>query len=767
MAKASPIQTSFASGEFSPRLFGRVDIQKYKTGMSVCLNALPLVQGPWVRRSGSQWLRRTRYSGSKVCIIYPFQYSTSQAYVCEFGDQYVRFQTPGGVLTETPQSIVGITSASPGVVDIGAPHGFNNGDRIILNGISGMTQLNGQEVIAQNVTANTFEIQNVYGIDINTTVYDAYTTGGTAALVVETATPYLEADVADLKFVQSADTLYIYHPDFEIRKLTRTSATAFALTTYEDFDGPYDIENATATTLTPSGTTGAITITASGVTGINNDTGFQTTDVGRIIRIYNGGTPQWGYAEITGHTSAVLVNATVLSTLGGTGATTQWRLGLWSDTTGHPRSGTFYDDRLFSSGGTVYPQRVDGSNTSDYENMRPTDIDGTVPDSRAVAFTLNANKVNAIQWLIDDEQGLLVGTTGGVWTIRASSLNEAITPSNVSGKRSSPRGVSSAAPIKSGEVTLYIDNAKRKVRELSYSFEKDGLVSPDLSLLAEHLTAAYTLEELAYQQDPQSVVWVRRSDGNLLGMTYDKEQAVTGWHQHELGGVSDAQGNPPVIESMAVIPSQDGTRDELYMVVKRYVDGTTERYLERFFKLWEPGDLKENAFYLDCANTVTLGPGTELSGLLHLEGETLDILVDGKRHPQETVSNGKITLDVSATTVTYGYGYTSKGGTLPIEAGAADGSAQSKLKRNERLGIRIYDTLGLEISSDDAAYYEVLPRDWGAQVWGASTDLFTGVLRSTILDDTDREGQIWWRCTGPFPATVLALMPQVITEDDS
>lgn len=760
MAKASPIQTSFTAGEFSPRLFGREEIQAYDKGLAVCENSLPIVQGPWQRRSGSEWLRRTKFSGSKVCRLKRFQYSTDQTYMCEFGDQYVRFETPSGVLTETAQNITGITQASPGVVSI-TGHGYSNGDRLILSGIGGMTQLNGQEVIAQNVAANTFEIQNVYGVNINTTVYDAYTSGGTAAKIVETVTPYLEADLDELKFVQSQDVLYIYHPDFEIRKLTRTTATSFTLTTYEDFDGPYDIENSTTTTLTPSGTSGSITITASAVTGINNDTGFQSTDVGRIIRLNISST--WGYAEISAVGSTTSVTATVLSVLGGTGATTSWRLGLWSDTTGHPRSGAFYDDRLFSSGGTVYLERIDGSNTSDYENMRPTDTDGTVPDSRAVSATI----ADAILWLIDDEQGLLAGTSGGIWTLRASSLNEAITPSNRSVKRTSPRGASSADPLKAGDSTLYIDRSKRKIRELSYSFEKDGLISVDLTLLAEHFTAAYTLEEMAYVQEPQSIVWIRRSDGRLLGMTYEKEQQVTGWHIHTLGGVGDSGGGVPVIESIDTMPSADGTREDLYMVVKRYVDSTTERYVERLSKLWEPGDTKENAFYLDCANTVTLAPGTELSGLLHLEGETLDILVDGKRHPQETVADGKITLDVSATTVTYGYGYTSKGGTLPIKAGSQDGSAQAKFKRIQRLGLRVYDVLGLELSSDDETYYEVLPREWGAENWGAASDLYTGVLRSTILGNYNREGQLWWRCTGPFPATVLALMPQVDTEDDS
>jgi hypothetical protein len=163
--------------------------------------------------------------------------------------------------------------------------------------------------------------------------------------------------------------------------------------------------------------------------------------------------------------------------------------------------------------------------------------------------------------------------------VRPSSLTEAVTPTNISAKPSTHYGSADAAPIQAGRAVLYIQRAERKLRELAYVFEVDGFRAPDMTLLSEHITRP-SVTELAYQEQPQSIVWGVRSDGTLLGFTYEREQSVTAWHRHELGGQSDAAGLAiPVVESVAVIPSPDQTRDELYMVVQRYVNGATKRYI--------------------------------------------------------------------------------------------------------------------------------------------------------------------------------------------
>jgi hypothetical protein len=760
---ASPIQNAFSAGELSALLLGRQDIKKYAAGLYVCLNAVPLAQGAWTRRPGTAYLHQTKFNDRESRVV-PFEYSVEQTYILEFGHLYIRFFSSHGILTNTEQSITSISKANPGVVGKVA-HGYTNGTRLYLSDIVGMTQLANREVIVAGATADTFTMTDTDGTAINTLGYGTFTSGNMAS-IFQVTTTYTEDDIADLRFTQSADTLYIFHPDFEPAQLVRASALSWTLSNLVFTDGPYDAQNATATTLTPSAATGSgVTLTASAVTGINGGAGFASTDVGRLIRIKEGSV--WGYVEITGFTSTTVVTVTVHSTLTNTNAKSIWRMGIYSDTTGFPRCGTFFEDRLWLAGAADFPQRLDGSKTGIYTNFSPSATDGTVADDNGVAFTLNADDVNAIRWLAPSEKGLLAGTSRGEWWVRATSAGEAVTPTNISGKPSTRHGSSTSAPVSAGKALLFVQRAERKVRELAYVFEVDGFRAPDMTLLAEHITRP-SLGEIAYQEQPQGIVWGVRGDGVLLGFTYERDTEVTAWHRHELGGASNAGGDEiPVVESVAVVPAPDATRDELYVVVKRYINGGVKRYVEYMSKIWEVEDEQEDAFHVDCGWTVVNGsPASTVTGLWHLEGQTVGVYIDGTQHPDVTITNGTATLERTGTVVTLGYLYASDGQTMPIEGGAQEGSAQGKIKRIARVGFWLVDTLGLKYGPDADNLTEILVRQWGDD-YGAATPLFTGVTRERFEGDYDRLGQIYWRADGPFPATVLALMPQFEVADGS
>ena len=776
MGRASIIQNSLNGGELSALMLGRQDVDKYASGLFVCLNGLTLAQGPWTRRPGTAFLHQAKHH-NKLCRLIPFQYSTTQTYILEFGEQYIRFYTDHGVLVESanPIEIINVTQASIAVLNYAGADVFTNGDRVHISGenqggAQEMTQLGNREfvVTSLNTGANTFQLYNTDGTAVDSTNYDPINPvapAGGVSIILEVATAFLEADLADIRVVQSADTLFILHPDYPPQKLVRVSALSWTLSELEFTDGPYDTVNATSTTLSPSAATGTVTITASAEVGINSDTGFQATDVGRLIRLQEGAT--WGYVEITTVASGTSVTATVLSTLTNTNAKTNWRLGVWSDTTGFPRAGTFYEDRLFLAGAAVYPQRLDGSRTGIYTNFSPTANDGTVAADHAVSFALNADDVNAIKWLASSEKGMLAGTGSSEWQVKASSLNEAITPTNISAKPSTRHGSSDAAPARSGKAVLFVQRAGRKLRELAYVFEVDGFRAPDMTLLAEHVTRP-SLDELAYQEQPQNILWGVRSDGVLLGFTYERDQNVTAWHRHELGGQSDADGLfIPVVESIAVIPSPDGTRDELYMIVKRYVNGGVKRYIEYLSKIWESEDEQEDAFHLDCGFTQIDSPAADtVTGLWHLEGETVSIYVDGMRAPDAVVTNGKLVLANDYSIKTVGYAYNSDGQTMPLEGGAQDGSAQTKIKRIHTVGFWLVDTLGLKVGPNEDSLTEIIMRAWGDE-FGVATPLFTGAVRERFEGDYDKLGQVYWRADGPFPATVAALTAQFDVSDDS
>lgn len=762
MPRASPIQSSFNVGEISPLLLGRVDQEWYPAALQTCLNYVPLIQGPITRRGGSYWVSEVKDSSRKTRVV-RFEYSTTQAYVIEFGDQYCRFYKDRALIALTAQSIAGITKANPAVVTYSGADSYANGDRVVITGVVGMGQVNNREFVVANANtaANTFELQGV-----NSTGYDAYTSGGSVAEVYEISTPYAEADLFDLKFTQSADTLYIRHPAYNRRKLTRSGHTAWTLSLMSDSDGPYLPANTTSTTLTPSAATGTgITITASAVTGINGGSGFLSTDVGRMIRMKEGTT--WGWAKITGVTSTTVVTADVVSTLTNVNAKTSWRLGLWSDTTGYPACATFFEDRLFEGGNTSNPSRVDGSESGDYESFQPSDPDGTVVDSHAVGYTLNANTVQNVRWLLDDDKGLLAGTVSGEWLVRASADGQALTPTNVSAKQATAHGTSNFPAFRAASAVLFIQRSKRKLREISYNFEADKLIAPDRTVRAEHITRG-GLVEAAYQQEPNSIVWLTRNDGVLLGMTFDPSQAVLAWHQHKLGGAF-AGGNA-VVESVAVIPSPDGSVDEAWLVVKRTINGATKRYVEYLSGIFDDGDDVMDAFFVDAGLTYSGSAATVISGLWHLEGQTVSLLADGSVVPNQVVSNGKVTLSRAATKVHVGLGFTSRAKLLRQEAGASDGTAQGKLKRIVRVAVRLLASVGLsygKLGSDEGGTLDDLAFREAGMNTGEAVPPFTGDKRFSWPGDWDREAWAVFEQIQPLPSTICAVMPQVQTEDDS
>lgn len=758
MARVNPIIESFNAGELSPLLEGRIDFAKYKKGLKLCQNFIPLVQGPLTRRPGTKFSAEVKDS-SKRTLLTEFEFSTVQAYILEVGDQYIRFHRNHAQITQTSQAITAVTAANPGVVTYTGSDTYANGDKVLITGVLGMVELNNREFTVANVNAgaNTFELTG-----INTTGYTAYVSGGLVAEIYEIATPYLEADVFELQFVQSADVMYIAHPDYAPRKLSRTGHTAWTLTTIDFLDGPFLPVNNTTTTLTLSGTTGSVTVTASAVTGINSDTGFKSTDVGRQIR-WKDPANNWTWLKITAFTSTTIVTADILGPNASAGtANDDWRLGVWSTTTGFPGAVTFHGDRLFWGGCTNTPQRIDGSNVGDYENFKLSNPAGTIADDNAVGFTLNANAVNVIRWMMSDEKGLMVGTVGGEWIVRASSANEALTPSNVQAIQSTNYGCAALPPLRAGKAVIFAQRNGRKLRELAYVFEDDGMRAPDMTVAAEHITRG-GITDMAYQSQPQSIVWMTRSDGTLLGFTYEREQEVLAWHRHIVGGVFGS--GSAVVESVASVPNPSGTADELWMLVKRTVDGVTRRYIEYMTEIWDDSMSKEDAVYVDCGLTYDGSEVTSITGLWHLNGQTVTILADGSAHPTRVVSNGAITLNRSCSVVQIGLGYTSAGWTERLDAGASAGTAQGRTKRMNRVTARLWQAMGDWAfgTSATGTQESIIFRNYGDDA-GVAPALFDGDKDVTLPGGYEDEGRIYWSVTQPFPGTLLALMPEVETQ---
>jgi hypothetical protein len=527
MARVAVQLTNFTSGELSPRLDGRNDLAKYSSGCATLENLVVYPHGSAARRPGTNFVAEVADSTKKTRLI-PFEFSTTQTYMLEFSNLKIRVYKDNGAVLEGDKTISAITKANPAVVTA-TSHGYENGDEVLISGVGGMTEVNGKRFLVADKTTNTFELQDKDGVDINSSSFTTYTSGGVSNKVFEITTPYLEAELFDLKFAQSADVMYICHPNHEVEKLSRTGHTSWTLTDVDFTDGPYLDDNITTTTLNPgSHTVGTgVAVVASAVTGINNGDGFQSTDIGRLIRFGDG------YMKVTARADTTNITVEIIEDLGSATASTNWSLGAFSDTTGHPSCVTFFEQRLVFAATLNNPQTVYFSKSGDYENM-DANIGGTIADDDAIIYTIASNQVNAIRFMTATRT-LIIGTAGGEFAVSGGGTDSAITPTNILIKKQSNHGAANIDAISVGNATLFLQRARRKIRELAYNFDVDGYVAPDMTILAEHITEG-GLTQVAYQQEPNQIIYATREDGELVGLTYQREQQVTAWHRHIFGG---------------------------------------------------------------------------------------------------------------------------------------------------------------------------------------------------------------------------------------
>ena len=572
----------------------------------------------------------------------------------------------------------------------------------------------------------------------------------------EISSPYLEAELFDIKFAQSADVMYLTHPNHPPKKLARTGHTSWTLIDNVINNGPFMDHNITTTTLTSShksvGQTA--TVTASAVTGINNDQGFLSTDVGRFIHIDSG------HIKVTSYTSSTVVVGTVIKDLGTTIATTDFALGSFSDTTGYPSCVTFFEQRLVFAASLSQPQTIFFSKSGDYENF-DDNYHGTVADDDAIVYTIASNQVNAIRFLTATRT-LIIGTAGGEFAVTGGSTSSgvAITPTNIAINKQSNHGAANVDGIAVGNATIFLQRAKRKLRELAYNFDVDGYVAPDLTILAEHITKT-GITQMAYQEEPNSVVWCVRTDGQLLGFTYQREQQVTAWHRHIFGGAFGS-GNA-VCESVEVLPTDD-SEYQIWVIVKRTINGVTKRYVEYLHNL-DFNETDDTTFnFLDSQLSYDGSAVTTISGLAHLEGQTVSILADGATHPDKTVSSGSITLERSASKVKVGLSYTSLLQTMRIDAGGENGTSQSKTKRIYEITARLYESIGVEIGPD-LNNMERIPFRSSANKMDSGINVFTGDKEIEFRGNYETDGFIFVRQTQPLPLTILSLYPKLQTND--
>lgn len=420
-------------------------------------------------------------------------------------------------------------------------------------------------------------------------------------------------------------------------------------------------------------------------------------------------------------------------------ATAFWAEGAWSNARGFPRAVTLHEQRLCFGGTTYQPQTVWGSVTGDFENFKR----GT-NDTDSFAYTLGATEFNAILWFVSQGR-LLIGTTAGEWSMWSGDQGIPITPTQVKVDQQSSYGSKpGVSALLVNDLVLFVQRQGRKVREFIFSYEKEGYVAPDLTLLSEHVTKG-GIVQLAYQGGEEtSMLWAVTGNGVLIAMTYQREQNVFGWHRHPTDGF---------VESVATI--YGATDDEVWVVVRRTINGASVRYVERLNPVkWTE---KKDCFFVDCGKTVTPA-GTAVTGLLHLAGRTVDVLADGSVERDKVVSaTGTLTLDNEATVAQVGLPFTTTVKPMRIDTDPILGNSQGLVKQVRNLVLRFLDTLGCKYGDGKGAYENVIFRDTD-DAMDDSPALFTGDKEVQFPGEFETEGDIVVKQDQPLPMTLLAIV---------
>lgn len=782
MAKAHAMYSTFTTGEVTERLSGRVDLAKYKDSLATLENGVVLPHGGIKRRGGlnyvadvkavitgaelvtngtfdsniTGWTDKKVGSGSSIAHATNLMNIVSvdasnygwaeQSVTVVKGQRYILTFTIGtgaiflqiGTATGGEQ-IYTSTSMAAGThtveftaITTAAFIGFKHFTGA-THTLDTVTCKAGTQSAKVRLIPFEFSVTQPYMLEFGNLYIRVYKDNAqvlSAGKPVEITTTYTTADLFDIQYAQSADTLYLAHKGRAPKKLTRTSDVAWSLTT-----------------ISFTGSTFPSTFCA-GSAGTGTDGNDQ-----------------------------------------------------------NPGAVTFFNQRVYWGGSNDDPQKIWGSTVADFENMHQ----GSATATDSVEFTLVANEVNAIQWLAESTD-MLCGTLGGEFTI-SGGVDDNITATNIKAVRQASFGSNKVTPLNVGNLLLFNQRAGRKVRELVFNFDVDGYLAPDITLLAEHVSAS-GITDMAYQQEEDSIVWAVTADGALIGCTYLRDQNVVAWHRHPVGG------ELTLVESVAVIPSADSLRDELWVTVKRRVNGITKRFVEYLnpdifvdsgLTLDNPvtitgitaanpvvvtaashgfvnGDLVDikdvvgmtevngnrykvadkttNTFELtnqttgvdingsaytayDSAGKVRKGV-TTITGLSHLEGSSVQIVGNGAVFPNATVTNGEVTTATEVSEAYVGLGYTTTLKPSRPEFGSPQGITQGKPKRWNHIFVRLVNTLGITINGDQ------MPFRTSADLLNSPPASFTGDKKVMNLG-YDKDGFIEIKQEQPLDMHVVAI----------
>ena len=798
------IRYSFGGGEIGGDMLARFDDAKHQAELSVCSNFLVRPQGPIENRPGTAFVRAAKNS-AKRCRLIPFSFSSEQTMVLEFGDQYIRFHTGGATLMAgelltngefasnlngwqwSPVSLgdpysaswdngnggqaivyqakfeqvnVVVTPGAPITVTLAVPSLFQAGAGNLQFQASGSgwasaltTLAAGQNSVTFTPTASPCTFSVIAGLGVTANIGAVSASQGVGPY--ELPTPYLDSDLFGLRFVQSADVLTIAHQNYAPRELRRLSAVNWQLST---IDFTTAIAAPTGVSASASGSptntqSYSYCVTAIAADGLTESTASVSAAVtGNLLQTGCVNTVSWSSSAGASAYNVFRLQGGVFGYIGQTTGTSIADNNIAPDMSKtvprydtlfaspgeYPAAVSYFEQRRCFAGSISSPQTIWMTRSGTESNMA---YSVPVRDDDRVKIRVAAREANRIKHLVP-LSSLLILTGAGEWRMAANN-SDAITPTSVSVKPQAYIGASEVQPVVVNNTCLYAAARGGHVRELSYSWQASGFDTGDVSLRAAHLFDGQSIVDMAYSKAPIPVVWCVSSSGKLLGMTYVPEQQVAAWHQHETDGF---------IESCAVVA--EGQEDALYLLVRRTVNGSQVRYIERMAS--RRFDQLQDAFFVDCGLTYRGGsPVSTISGLGHLEGKAVAVLADGGVQPQRVVSGGAITLDNPATVVTVGLPIVARATTLPFSAKVDNAFGYGRTKNVNKVWLRVAASSGIKAGPDAARLREFAQRR--AESPGSPPALRSEDVPIVLDPSWGQDGSMTVVQDQPLPLTLLSM----------
>ena len=735
MPRLTLAQTSFTGGELSPRVLGHTDVDRYASGLKQARNGHPVIHGGFKRRAGFRYLMPATTNTAERSILVPFVVGRSVAFMLEFSNLSVRVLNADG-------TAAGITLTTPYSDSLLSELDWAQSDSTMYlffpyTPIYRLQRLSSTSWVMTEAPFTTKPFAEI-GFTVTTSGLLSDATVGAGRALSATVATFLASDVG--RAVTCGPGIAVITA-FTSDVLVTVEVTR-AFSSVNLATGQWVIDSSPQTTCTPSASTpvgATITLTLAA-------NGWRAADVGAMVRI-NG-----GLCRIKAYTSATVVDAVIVRELSGTtaAAAMAWSLepAVWGGYTGYPRTGTVFQQRLIAAGNTRFPRTVWGSRIGE-----PLDFELGTTDDLAFAFTIDGDEASAISYVTATKE-LAVFTESGEYSMRGG-VEKPITPTNVRVQPESGHGCAQVRPVSINRETMFVQRAGRKIRGYGYRYDFDGFSSVDITTLAEHITET-GIVWLAYQQEPDFLLWGVRDDGKFVSCTLDRDQqpSVVGWALHETDGF---------VECMATIPNDDA--DQVWAIVRRSINGSTVRYIERLdhqFEPLHPSVSTDGPVYgctVDCGIVVDNAGGTDTFSVPHLEGEEVDIVADGSKLTRRTVGvGGAMTIERTSKRTLIGLPFSTHGTLLNPEVSTQTGSAQGQPARTSEMVMRFLDTIGARVENSQGNTQDVPFRRFGPAVLDGAPEPFTGLLRVSLLGWERGESEISVIQDDPYPLHLLSVV---------